>query len=141
MNVDLYTTANEAAILYLLVWFAPPPTPTPTPLLLDCVSADTEIALWLMFLQTNDPMVRISLENYESIFSVTPHGIARYLTLVKPVDREEQKSYSFTVRSTQAQVISISSFLGWAPLRIIEITINNWAQFDKIQVLQTTLYY
>lgn len=89
-----------------------------------------------MFLQTNDPILRISLDNYESIFSVTPHGIARYLTLVKPVDREEQKSYSFTVRSTQAQVISISSFLIWTPLRIIETIINNRAQFDKIQVLQ-----
>ncbi|GAA6083162.1 protocadherin-15b isoform X1, partial [Tachysurus ichikawai] len=49
--------------------------------------------------ETKDPMVRISLDNYESIFAVTPSGIARYLTLLKPVDREEQKSYSFTVRT------------------------------------------
>uniref|UniRef100_W5LFU4 Protocadherin-related 15b n=1 Tax=Astyanax mexicanus TaxID=7994 RepID=W5LFU4_ASTMX len=47
--------------------------------------------------ETKDPMVRISLDNYGSIFAVTPSGLARYLTLLKPVDREEQQSYSFTM--------------------------------------------
>ncbi|XP_016416171.1 protocadherin-15-like [Sinocyclocheilus rhinocerous] len=46
---------------------------------------------------TKDPMVRISLDNYNSIFAVTPSGIARYLTLLRPVDHEEQPSYSFTI--------------------------------------------
>ncbi|XP_051968339.1 protocadherin-15b [Xyrauchen texanus] len=47
--------------------------------------------------ETKDPMVCISLDNYNSIFAVTPSGIARYLTLLKPVDREEQQSYAFTM--------------------------------------------
>ncbi|XP_066519595.1 protocadherin-15b isoform X2 [Hoplias malabaricus] len=47
--------------------------------------------------ESKDPMVRISLDNYDSIFSVTPSGLSRYLTLLKPVDREEQQSYSFTM--------------------------------------------
>uniref|UniRef100_A0A4W4DZA9 Protocadherin-15 n=1 Tax=Electrophorus electricus TaxID=8005 RepID=A0A4W4DZA9_ELEEL len=38
-----------------------------------------------------------SLDNYASIFAVTPTGLARYLTLLKPVDREEQQSYGFTM--------------------------------------------
>ncbi|XP_035389711.1 protocadherin-15b isoform X3 [Electrophorus electricus] len=47
--------------------------------------------------QTKDPMVQFSLDNYASIFAVTPTGLARYLTLLKPVDREEQQSYGFTM--------------------------------------------
>ncbi|XP_067286804.1 protocadherin-15b isoform X1 [Pseudorasbora parva] len=47
--------------------------------------------------ETKDPMVRISLDNYNSIFAVTPSGIARYLTLLRPVDHEEQPSYAFTM--------------------------------------------
>lgn len=84
-------------------------------------------------------MVRISLDNYESIFAVSPSGIARYLTLLKPVDREEQKSYSFTVRT----VTSILSFLDKSPLDMIDI--NNWAQFDKkkrdTNYMESLLYY
>lgn len=47
--------------------------------------------------ETKDPMVRISLDNYNSIFAVTPSGMARYLTLLRPVDHEEQPSYAFTM--------------------------------------------
>ncbi|KAL7869827.1 hypothetical protein AOLI_G00138150 [Acnodon oligacanthus] len=47
--------------------------------------------------ESKDPMVRISLDNYDSIFAVTPSGLGRYLTLLKPVDREEQQSYTFTM--------------------------------------------
>ncbi|XP_051770928.1 protocadherin-15b isoform X3 [Ctenopharyngodon idella] len=47
--------------------------------------------------EMKDPMVRISLDNYNSIFAVTPSGIARYLTLLRPVDHEEQPSYAFTM--------------------------------------------
>uniref|UniRef100_A0AAY4D0V0 Cadherin domain-containing protein n=1 Tax=Denticeps clupeoides TaxID=299321 RepID=A0AAY4D0V0_9TELE len=50
--------------------------------------------------ETKDPMVQISLDNYGSIFSVTPSGIARYLTLQKAVDREEQQSYVFTMMAS-----------------------------------------
>lgn len=67
-------------------------------------------------------MVRISLDNYESIFAVTPSGIVRYLTLLKPVDREDQKSYSFTVRT---EPIHPFFFLGKTPLQIIYIIINS----------------
>ncbi|XP_016114291.1 protocadherin-15-like, partial [Sinocyclocheilus grahami] len=49
---------------------------------------------------TKDPMVRISLDNYNSIFAVTPSGIARYLTLLRPVDHEEQPSYAFTMTAS-----------------------------------------
>ncbi|KAF4085313.1 hypothetical protein AMELA_G00115940 [Ameiurus melas] len=63
-----------------------------SPLLIIALDNDTE--------ETKDPMVRISLDNYERIFAVTPSGIARYLTLLKPVDREEQKSYSFTMMAS-----------------------------------------
>ncbi|KAG5262830.1 hypothetical protein AALO_G00279370 [Alosa alosa] len=47
--------------------------------------------------ETRDPMVQISLGSYGSIFAVTPQGIARHLTLLKPVDREEQQSYVFSM--------------------------------------------
>lgn len=44
-------------------------------------------------------MVHISLDNYNSTFAVTPSGIARYLTLLRPVDREERQTYGLTVRA------------------------------------------
>ncbi|XP_064780345.1 protocadherin-15-like [Oncorhynchus masou masou] len=47
--------------------------------------------------ETKDPMLQISLDNYNTIFTVTPSGITRYLTLLKPVDHEEQHSYTFTM--------------------------------------------
>ncbi|XP_058650149.1 protocadherin-15b isoform X1 [Onychostoma macrolepis] len=50
--------------------------------------------------EMKDPMVRISLDNYNSIFAVTPSGIARYLTLLRPVDHEEQPSYAFTMTAS-----------------------------------------
>lgn len=48
--------------------------------------------------KTKDPMVKISLINYATVFGVTPTGIVRYLRLVTPVDREKQMAYTFTVR-------------------------------------------
>ncbi|KAF5888843.1 protocadherin-15 isoform X2, partial [Clarias magur] len=63
-------------------------------------SALTIIALDNDTEETKDPMVQISLDNYESVFAVTPRGIARHLTILKPVDREEQKSYSFTMTAS-----------------------------------------
>ncbi|MBN3302734.1 PCD15 protein, partial [Amia calva] len=47
--------------------------------------------------ETKDPMVQISLNNYNTIFTVTVSGIVRYLTLLKPVDREQQQTYTFTL--------------------------------------------
>ncbi|XP_034753519.1 protocadherin-15a isoform X9 [Etheostoma cragini] len=46
---------------------------------------------------TKDPMVRITLEDYTTIFGLTPTGIIRYLRLIEPVDREKQMSYTFTM--------------------------------------------
>ncbi|KAG7492674.1 hypothetical protein MATL_G00017510 [Megalops atlanticus] len=46
---------------------------------------------------SKDPMVQISLDSYNAIFAVTPSGITRYLTLLKPVDREAQQTYTFTM--------------------------------------------
>lgn len=44
-----------------------------------------------------DPMVKITLDDYTTIFGLTPTGITRYLRLLKPVDREKQMTYTFTV--------------------------------------------
>uniref|UniRef100_UPI003AACBB18 protocadherin-15-like isoform X2 n=1 Tax=Centroberyx gerrardi TaxID=166262 RepID=UPI003AACBB18 len=47
--------------------------------------------------ETKDPMVTITLDDYTTIFGVTPTGIIRYLRLLKPVDREKQMTYTFTM--------------------------------------------
>ncbi|XP_073722817.1 protocadherin-15b isoform X2 [Misgurnus anguillicaudatus] len=60
-----------------------------TPLIIIALDNDIE--------ESKDPMLRISLDNYNSIFAVTPSGIARYLTLLRPVDREEQQTYGLTM--------------------------------------------
>ncbi|CAB1311881.1 unnamed protein product, partial [Coregonus sp. 'balchen'] len=60
-----------------------------TPLGINVLDNDVE--------ETKDPMLQISLDNYNTIFTVTPSGITRYLTLLKPVDREEQQSYTITI--------------------------------------------
>uniref|UniRef100_A0A3B4UHD9 Protocadherin-15 n=1 Tax=Seriola dumerili TaxID=41447 RepID=A0A3B4UHD9_SERDU len=47
--------------------------------------------------ETKDPMVKITLNDYTTIFSLTPTGIIRYLRLLKPVDREKQMAYTLTM--------------------------------------------
>uniref|UniRef100_A0A8C5GN97 Protocadherin-15 n=1 Tax=Gouania willdenowi TaxID=441366 RepID=A0A8C5GN97_GOUWI len=47
--------------------------------------------------ERRDPQLDFSLDSYSQIFSVTASGIGRYLTLVQPVDREKQDSYTFTI--------------------------------------------
>nr|XP_015202388.1 PREDICTED: protocadherin-15 isoform X4 [Lepisosteus oculatus] len=47
--------------------------------------------------ETKDPMLQISLNNYNTVFTVTPSGIVRYLTLLKSVDREQQQTYTFVM--------------------------------------------
>uniref|UniRef100_A0A8C1LT18 Protocadherin-15 n=1 Tax=Cyprinus carpio TaxID=7962 RepID=A0A8C1LT18_CYPCA len=47
--------------------------------------------------ETKDPQLKITLNDYTSIFSVTSTGITRYLTLLKPVDREIQTNYTLTL--------------------------------------------
>nr|XP_023695501.1 protocadherin-15-like isoform X2 [Paramormyrops kingsleyae] len=52
--------------------------------------------------ETKDPMLKISLNKYNNVFRITPSGITRYLTLLIPVDREEQMTYSFTMVASDA---------------------------------------
>ncbi|MBN3312075.1 PCD15 protein, partial [Atractosteus spatula] len=47
--------------------------------------------------ETKDPMLQISLNNYNTVFTATPSGIVRYLTLLKSVDREQQQTYTFVM--------------------------------------------
>ena len=42
-------------------------------------------------------MVKITQDDYTTIFALTPTGLIRYLRLLKPVDREEKMTYMFTV--------------------------------------------
>uniref|UniRef100_A0A3B4AH28 Cadherin domain-containing protein n=1 Tax=Periophthalmus magnuspinnatus TaxID=409849 RepID=A0A3B4AH28_9GOBI len=46
---------------------------------------------------TKDPRVTITLNDYTAVFSLTPSGLVRYLRLLKPVDRETQQTYTFTM--------------------------------------------
>ncbi|XP_062959083.1 protocadherin-15 isoform X2 [Cynocephalus volans] len=46
---------------------------------------------------TKDPELHLFLNDYTSVFTVTQTGITRYLTLVQPVDREEQQTYTFSI--------------------------------------------
>ncbi|XP_051504158.1 protocadherin-15a [Myxocyprinus asiaticus] len=50
--------------------------------------------------ETKDPQLQITLNDYTSIFTITSTGITRYLTLLKPVDRERQTNYTFTLVAT-----------------------------------------
>ncbi|XP_056286606.1 protocadherin-15-like [Pseudoliparis swirei] len=47
--------------------------------------------------ETRDPQLQFSLDRYAHVFSVSATGIRRYLTLVEPLDRETQDSYTFTL--------------------------------------------
>ncbi|KAK2852705.1 hypothetical protein Q7C36_007906 [Tachysurus vachellii] len=44
---------------------------------------------------SKDPQVKITLSDYNTIFSITSTGITRYLLLLRPVDREMQTNYTF----------------------------------------------
>uniref|UniRef100_A0A8C2VS46 Protocadherin related 15 n=1 Tax=Chinchilla lanigera TaxID=34839 RepID=A0A8C2VS46_CHILA len=46
---------------------------------------------------TKDPELHLFLNDYTSVFTVTQTGITRYLTLLQPVDREEQQFYTFSI--------------------------------------------
>nr|XP_057918204.1 protocadherin-15-like [Doryrhamphus excisus] len=47
--------------------------------------------------ETKDPQLQLSLDSYADVFAVSARGIRRYLTLVQPLDREAQDSYTFTL--------------------------------------------
>ncbi|XP_048194747.1 protocadherin-15 isoform X8 [Perognathus longimembris pacificus] len=46
---------------------------------------------------TKDPELHLFLNDYTSVFTVTQTGITRFLTLLQPVDREEQQTYTFSI--------------------------------------------
>ncbi|XP_048125672.1 protocadherin-15a isoform X2 [Alosa alosa] len=50
--------------------------------------------------ETKDPELLMQLGDFKSIFTITPTGIRRYLTLLKPVDREKQMTYTFTLMAS-----------------------------------------
>ncbi|XP_056617163.1 protocadherin-15a [Triplophysa dalaica] len=50
--------------------------------------------------ETKDPQLLITMKDYTSTFTITTSGITRYLTLLKPVDREKQTNYTFTLLAT-----------------------------------------
>ncbi|KAE8589991.1 hypothetical protein XENTR_v10017891 [Xenopus tropicalis] len=47
--------------------------------------------------ETKDPQLYLYLNAFSTVFSVTPTGITRYLTLLQPVDRETQQIYQFSM--------------------------------------------
>lgn len=49
------------------------------------------------FSQSRDPQLQLSLDSYSDVFAVSAGGIARYLTLARPLDREARDTYTFTV--------------------------------------------
>lgn len=65
-------------------------------LMLMCSNAESPLIF--CFAKTKDPQLKITLNGYTSIFTISPTGITRYLTLLKPVDREIQTNYTLTVR-------------------------------------------
>ncbi|XP_061767767.1 protocadherin-15a isoform X1 [Nerophis ophidion] len=58
---------------------------------LEIIALDNDIE------ETRDPMLKITQDDYQAIFSLTSAGIIRYLRLLKPVDRERQMTYTFTL--------------------------------------------
>ncbi|XP_013921364.1 PREDICTED: protocadherin-15-like [Thamnophis sirtalis] len=50
--------------------------------------------------ETKDPLLHLFLNDYNTFFTVTQTGIARYLTLLQPVDREFQQLYTFLITAS-----------------------------------------
>ncbi|XP_061612296.1 protocadherin-15-like [Phyllopteryx taeniolatus] len=50
--------------------------------------------------ETRDPQLQLSLDSYTNVFAVSTSGITRYLTLVRPLDREAQDSYAFVLQAS-----------------------------------------
>uniref|UniRef100_A0A8C9XI36 Protocadherin-15 n=1 Tax=Sander lucioperca TaxID=283035 RepID=A0A8C9XI36_SANLU len=57
--------------------------------------------------ETRDPQLQFSLDSYSNVFSMSATGIRRYLTLVQPLDRETQDSYTFTLLASDGVQQSI----------------------------------
>uniref|UniRef100_A0A4W5JR28 Cadherin domain-containing protein n=1 Tax=Hucho hucho TaxID=62062 RepID=A0A4W5JR28_9TELE len=50
--------------------------------------------------ESKDPLVTVTLDDLSTIFDITQTGITRYLRLLKPVDREKQMTYTFTMMAS-----------------------------------------
>ncbi|XP_037546821.1 protocadherin-15 [Nematolebias whitei] len=50
--------------------------------------------------ESRDPQLQFSLDSYSHVFFVSATGIRRYLTLLQPIDRETQDSYTFTLSAS-----------------------------------------
>uniref|UniRef100_A0A8C7N8M8 Protocadherin-15 n=1 Tax=Oncorhynchus kisutch TaxID=8019 RepID=A0A8C7N8M8_ONCKI len=50
--------------------------------------------------ESKDPLVTVTLDDFSTSFAITPTGITRYLRLLKPVDREKQMTYTFTMMAS-----------------------------------------
>ncbi|KAM6951588.1 LOW QUALITY PROTEIN: protocadherin-15b [Aplochiton taeniatus] len=57
--------------------------------LLSIIALDNDVE------ESIDPQLQISLDSFSSLFSITSLGTERYLTLLQPLDRELQETYSF----------------------------------------------
>lgn len=68
------------------------------------------VSLFGFSLKTKDPQLKITLNDYITVFGLTPTGITRFLRLLEPVDRERQMSYTFTVRLPTLVIDSKSLF-------------------------------
>uniref|UniRef100_A0A3B4VLL0 Protocadherin-related 15b n=1 Tax=Seriola dumerili TaxID=41447 RepID=A0A3B4VLL0_SERDU len=67
-----------------------------TPLAIIALDNDVE-EVRIKTYRTRDPQLQFSLDSYSNVFSMSATGIRRYLTLVQPLDRETQDSYTFTL--------------------------------------------
>uniref|UniRef100_A0A671WHL5 Protocadherin-15 n=1 Tax=Sparus aurata TaxID=8175 RepID=A0A671WHL5_SPAAU len=57
--------------------------------------------------ETRDPQLQLSLDGHIHVFSMSASGIRRYVTLVQPLDRETQDSYTFTLLASDGVQESI----------------------------------
>lgn len=67
-------------------------------------------------------MLKITLDDYGTVFGLTSTGITRYLRLLKPVDRETQMTYTFTVghQANHKSVLSNTRRLSPHPQRVLK---------------------
>uniref|UniRef100_A0A3Q2QX69 Protocadherin-related 15b n=1 Tax=Fundulus heteroclitus TaxID=8078 RepID=A0A3Q2QX69_FUNHE len=68
-----------------------------TPLTIIALDNDVEEVRTSRACPTRDPQLLFSVDSYSDVFAVSTSGIRRYLTLLQPLDREAQDSYTFTL--------------------------------------------
>ncbi|CAB1312653.1 unnamed protein product, partial [Coregonus sp. 'balchen'] len=84
---------------------------------------------------SKDPLVTVTLDDFSTIFAITPTGINRYLRLLKPVDREKQMTYTFMMMASDG--IQEST---WVTVNILVIDANdNTPTFGEVSDTLTAL--